>query len=185
MPVSSDVTLVGIFDDPREAEEAVGDLEHVGFSSEDVEMVIRGDDAVRGGEITDAVGTKDGLEAWRGIFTGGMAGLLLGALTAFFFHGSGGNPAGRALGAVAGYGAAGMAVGGLLGAMYGLWRSEIEARTFMRRFTSGRAIVAVAVDGRVESAMDILQRHHGHDIHREPCDPLHPDQAPWRRLFKP
>src|SRR5438552_16956104 len=75
MADANHVTLIGIFDDPNEAEEAVGDLQQAGFESDDVEMVIRGEQAVMGGEITDAQGTKDGTEAWRGIFFGGLIGL--------------------------------------------------------------------------------------------------------------
>jgi hypothetical protein len=177
-------TLVGIFDDPGEAEEAVGDLHQAGFESEDVEMVIRGEDAVMGGEITDALGTKDATDVWYGIFYGGMVGLLLGALTGFIARRGVADPAGRALGAIAGYAAAGVAVGGILGAMYGLWRSEREARKFATRFASGRAIVAVPADNRAGWAEEILRRHHGHDIHCEARDPLHPEKAEWRKLFR-
>ena len=76
------------------------------------------------------------------------------------------------------------AVGGLLGAMLGLWLSEREARLYAVKFASGRAIVAVPADMRAEQAVDILRLHHRHDIHREPCDPIHPERAMWRRLFK-
>ena len=184
MTAATHTTLVGIFDDPIEAEGAVGDLQQAGYESADVEMVIRGEEAVRGGEITDALGTKDMPDAWRGIMVGGLAGMLLGALVAFAFRGSSLEMATRDLGSIAGYAGAGMAMGGLLGAMYGLWRSEREARHYARKFGSGRAIVAVPADGRAEWAVDILKRHHGHDIHQEPTDPLHPEQATWRMLFK-
>lgn len=183
MATATQATLLGIFDDPIEAEGAVEDLRQAGFDAADVEMVIRGEDAVRGGEITDALGTKDMADAWRGVLLGALAGLLFGALTGLVRNG-GFDVSGREMGAIAGYAGAGAAVGGLLGAMYGLWRSEREARMYARKFASGRAIVAVPVDNRADWAVDIFQRHHGHDIHREPCDPLHPERALWRKLLK-
>jgi hypothetical protein len=183
MAAQLDATLIGIFDDPIEAEEAVVDLRQAGYETKDVEMVIRGEDAVSGGEITDAVGVKDAHDALRGALVFGMMGLLFGALSGLVFHRTGIRFSVHDLGGIAGYAVAGVAVGGLLGAMFGLWRSEREARRFSHKFTSGRAIVAVPADTRVDWATEILRRHHGHDIHREPHDPLHPEQAEWRKLF--
>src|SRR5688572_20299445 len=59
MDENPNTVVVGIFDDRYQAEQAVDELEQSGYSHSDVGFAIRGNDAVEGGMITDAMGTKD------------------------------------------------------------------------------------------------------------------------------
>src|SRR5215207_10002531 len=79
-PMEGTTVVVGIFDDRYEAEQALDDLVQAGFSRGDIGFAIRGHDAVEGGMITDAGGTKDGTGALAGITAGAVAGGVLGAL---------------------------------------------------------------------------------------------------------
>jgi len=78
--MDANTVVVGSFDDRYQAEEAVDELEHSGFTHHEVGFAIRGQDAAEGGMITDAVGTKDGTGAVAGAATGAVAGGILGAL---------------------------------------------------------------------------------------------------------
>jgi hypothetical protein len=68
------------------------------------------------------------------------------------------------LASVLGFGAAGVATGGILGAMVGLGISEEEARVYEEEFSAGRAIVTVHAGQRVPEARRILGRHGAHDV---------------------
>jgi len=165
--VPSRSVLIALYDDRTAAERAVDELEQAGFSSEDAGMAIRGSDAVRGGMIVDAQGTKDGSGLAAGAATGGLVGGILGALASLAIPGVGPVIAGGVLATALGFGAAGAMTGGLLGAMAGLGVSEDEAKQYEREFNSGRAIVMVRPRGREEIAAAILRRHGGYDLQRE------------------
>jgi hypothetical protein len=163
--------LVAIFDDRLEAERAVRDLEFAGFTDRQIGYVIRGKEAVAGGMITDASGTKDGRGAVVGAVTGGLAGGALAAsVTALLVPGVGPVVAAGALAMFLGYAGAGAAVGGILGAMMGLGVSEEEATHYEKLFKEGKAIVAVK--GSTPIAADILARHGGYHMHQEARSPI-------------
>lgn len=108
---------------------------------------------------------------------GGVAGGLLGAAAVFVIPGVGPLLAVGVLASVLGFGAAGVATGGILGAMVGLGISEREAQVYEREFNAGRAIVTVRAGQRVSEARGILGRHGADNILTEPTDPLHPVSA--------
>ena len=64
--------LIAAYEDRNAAEEAVDELEQSGFSTDEVGLVIRGSDAVRGGMISDASATKDGKGALTGTIKEGV-----------------------------------------------------------------------------------------------------------------
>src|SRR5437763_13886542 len=72
--MSNEQWLVGVFDDRHEAETAVDELEQAGFKHDQLGFAIRGSDAVSGGMITDAEGTKDGIGAATGLAAGAITG---------------------------------------------------------------------------------------------------------------
>jgi hypothetical protein len=157
--------LVGVFNDRYQAEKAVDDLEQGGFGRDQIGFALRGPDAVSGGVITDAVGSKDAEGAVTGAVTGGIVGGLLGAAVALAIPGVGPLLAGGILATALGYGAAGVAVGGLLGAMTGAGLSEDEARFYEAQFNEGRALVTVRAGAREAEATEIIRRHGGYDMH--------------------
>ena len=167
MTTATRTLLVGIFGDRMEAERAVDDLEQAGFGTNEIGFALRGADVTRGGTVTDAVGTKDDVGAATGAVTGGMVGGLLGAAAAMLIPGVGPVLAGGILATSIGYAAAGVAVGGILGAMTGAGLSEEEARYYNQAFSEGRAIVTVRSGDRDDEALAILRRHGGYDMHTD------------------
>ena len=164
--------LVGVFDDRSAAEQAVDALHRAGFAHDQVGFAIRGTDAIRGGMIVDAIGTKDGKGAAAGAVTGGMIGGVLAAAVSLLIPGIGPIVAGGVLAAFFGGAIAGTAVGGILGAMAGLGVSEEEAKFYENEFNEGRAIVAVKAEDRTGHATQILLEHGGKHVHMEPRSPV-------------
>jgi hypothetical protein len=166
--------VVAVFDDRFAAEEAVEALQEAGFSSDRIGYVIRGSDAVAGGMLTDSVGAKDGRGAAAGIVAGGMAGGVIAAAVAILLPGVGtvAAVAGGILSAFFGGTVAGMAVGGILGALTGLGISENEARLYEQKFHEGKAIVAVRAGARAGDASQLLARHGGYHVHSEGVSPI-------------
>src|SRR5206468_5446082 len=97
--------LVSVFDDRMQAEAAVDELETSGFTHEDIGFALRGSDVVRGGMVTDAVGTKDDTGAAAGAMTGGVVGGIFGAAMAMVLPGIGPILAGGILATSIGYAA--------------------------------------------------------------------------------
>jgi len=163
--------VVGIFDDRYQAEQAVDDLEQAGFSHHDVGFAIRGHDAVEGGMITDAVGTKDAVGAVAGAATGAVAGGILGALASLIIPPLGPVILGGVLATAAGFAGAGAAVGGIVGAMTGLGISQEEALYYDEHFKAGKAIITVKAAGEAADKAVALIRKHGGFTRRDEIPP--------------
>lgn len=158
-------TLIAVFDDRLQAEQALRDLEAAGFKDDQLGFAIRGSEAARGGMITDAVGTKDGRGAVVGAATGAVVGGLLGAAAAVLLPGIGPVIVAGIFTSAFGGAVAGTAVGGILGAMKGLDISQEEAEFYEHSFRAGKAIVAVRAGDRCRDAEEIFRRHHGYNLH--------------------
>jgi hypothetical protein len=159
--MEGNTVVVGIFDDRYQAEQAVDDLEHSGFSHHDVGFAIRGHDVAEGGMITDAVGTKDAKGAIAGAATGAVAGGILGALASLIIPPLGPVLVGGMLATALGFAGAGAAVGGIVGAMTGLGISQEEALYYDEHFRAGKAIVTVNAGDFADKAVAIIRRHGG------------------------
>jgi hypothetical protein len=156
--------LVGIFNDRYQAELAYDELKQAGFATEDLGFALRGSDAIEGGMITDALGTKDGEGAAVGAATGAVAGGVFGAIAAMLVPGIGPVLSAGILWTAMGFGAAGAAVGGLVGAMTGLGISEDEAVYYEQEFNSGKALIAVRTGMVTDQALEIIRRHGGYFV---------------------
>jgi hypothetical protein len=174
MTTSNGSTLVGIFQSRYEAELALDELRQAGFDNKDLGFAIRGDDSGSAGMITDSLLTKDGHGAAKGMLAGGIAGSLVGAAAVLVLPGIGPILSMGVLASALGFGAAGVATGGIIGAMSGLGISEDEARVYEKEFHAGRAIVVVHARGRGSEAFGILGKHGALNIDSETSDPLHP-----------
>jgi hypothetical protein len=159
--MEGETVVVGTFDDRYEAEQAVDELVQAGFSAGDVGFAIRGHDAVEGGMITDAVGTKDGTGALAGITAGVVAGGVLGALASLIIPPLGPVLLGGMLATAAGFAGAGAAVGGIIGAMTGLGISQDEAAFYEEQFNAGKAIVTVRAGEEADEAVAVIRKHGG------------------------
>lgn len=163
--------VVAAFNDRDTAEYALDALRQAGFHHDDLGFAIRGDDAIRGGMLTDAEGAKDGKGAAAGMVTGGIIGGVIAAVVALI-PGFGPVVAGGVLASFFGGAIAGTAVGGILGAMTGLGISEQEAKFYQTHFNEGKAIIAVRAGTRAADARDLLTRAGGLHVHTEATSPV-------------
>lgn len=164
--------VVGVFDERVAAEYAVDALEQAGFTHDQIGFVIRGSDVSAGGMLSSADGAKDGRGAAAGIITGGIVGGVLATAAAVLIPPVGIAIAGGILASFFGGTIAGMAVGGILGALRGLGVSEEESKFYEQKFHEGKAIVAVKAGPRAAAAADVLSRHGGQHIHSEAQSPI-------------
>jgi hypothetical protein len=166
---ASRLILFGVFEDREEAQRALEELEQAGFTKNDVGFVLRGSDVVSGDTVSDATETKDVHRAMAGAMTGGIAGGLLGAAMAIVIPGVGPVLAVGILASAIGFGGAGVAIGGILGAMAGDELSDEEAKFYEKHFNDGRALVIVRAPAREAQAAAIIHRHGGYDMHSCPA----------------
>jgi len=172
MAATDSPALIAVFDSRDEAELAVDDLREAGFRDDQIGFALRGGDAVSGGMITDAEGTKDAKGAIEGAAAGAAIGAGFGALVTLLIPGVGPVLAAGILTTALGYAGAGAAIGGIYGAMKGLGVSEEEAQRYEQQFNAGKAIVAVKAGPRLPDAVGIFRRHGGFDLHQEAHNPV-------------
>ncbi|MCL5091072.1 MAG: DUF3341 domain-containing protein [Patescibacteria group bacterium] len=163
--------LLGIFADPRQADEAVNELRDTGFRQEDISVIMREGKVVavpeggRGAEI--ARDTVTGVTTGGAI--GGVAGLIIG-IAAITIPGIGGllvaGPLAIALGlgeigATTFAGAVtGAAAGGLIGALVGVGVPEKKAKIYEEAIRKGQILLSVTTTAENEAiAKDIIEKH--------------------------
>jgi len=165
-------TVVGVFENRTQAEQAVAELKRVGFADDDIAVVMKHEgqattvnvsdpDKARAARVSGETQAEEGATA--GAVTGGVVGGLLAVAAPLLIPGIGpvlslGTLAGAIFGAVAG--AAG---GGVIGALVGLDFPEEEARFYESELKAGRILVGVKVDGRYQDAVNVLRRCGAYD----------------------
>jgi hypothetical protein len=177
--IMADKTIVALYDDYSDAQQAVRDLESAGFARDDISIVANDVDSQysRAGasdaDRTDAdrvtgdgkLGSEGaGTGATIGTVIGGGAGLLAGiGLLAI----PGVGPvvaAGPIVATITGAGV-GAAAGGLLGGLVGMGVPEEHAQAYAEGVRRGGALVTVRLDdGRVDAATGMLERHRPTDV---------------------
>jgi uncharacterized protein (TIGR02271 family) len=156
-------TAVGVFEDRRQADQAVAELRKAGFRDDQIGVAMR---HTEGSERKAKTGET---YAEEGAATGILTGLGLGALAGLGVL-SGVIPVigpaivGGTLGVILSNAAAGAAVAGLAGILIGYGIPEQEAHYYHGEFESGRTIVTVQANGRYDEACSILRRHSGYDM---------------------
>jgi hypothetical protein len=150
-------TVVGAFDDPGQARQAVEDLRRAGFREDQIGVLARE-------ETLQAPPRETGSLVGEGAIAGAVAGAAGGALWAVgtavaLLPPIGPVVAGGLLAAVLASAAGGAAVTGLVGALIGLGIPEEEARHYESEFQGGRALVTVGAEGRADEAYAILHYH--------------------------
>lgn len=153
-------TVVGLFERPEPAEQAVRALKVGGFADEDIGIVMRdlsGDEALRDSMAHDEAAASG---AVAGAATGGVLGGVLGALASLLLPGVGPIVAGGVLGSALVGAGAGAATGGVIGGLLGLGVPDQDARHFDRGFRAGGVIVTVRTEpDRADTASRLLSRH--------------------------
>jgi len=162
MQTSQRNTVVGVFEDRRQAQLAIEELKRAGFTDAQIGVISReGDDA---STTTDETGSH----VVEGAATGAAAGAGVGALWALgiaagMLPAIGPVIAGGLLTAVLASAAGGAAVAGIVGALIGMGIPEDEAQYYEDEFMQGRTLVTVSAGNRVNDVKTIIQRHGGYD----------------------
>lgn len=159
-------TIVGVFRDKAQAEQAVDALEKAGLTEQQIGFVRRGEkspinDASMAPGVNKAVGDTSGkTNIAAGVAGGGVLGGIAGAALALLIPGVGPAVAGGILAATLGGVAIGGAAGGLVGMLTYIGVPEKEAFSYQREFDMGHTIVTVRTTNQQREAMDILH-HYG------------------------
>jgi len=159
-------TVVGVYDGPSHAEQALNGLKDAGFTPEQVSVVARDkQDVKQMADNTDMAGEGAATGAVTGGVLGGLAGFLVG-ISALVIPGIG--PivgTGILVSTLAGAGI-GAATGGLVGALAGQGVPEEDARGYERHVSEGRTLVTVGAttDQLASEAERILHANGGTDV---------------------
>jgi uncharacterized protein (TIGR02271 family) len=159
-------TVVGVFEDRRQADTAIRELRQAGFREDQIGVAGRQAE----GETPEATTAEPGTHWETGAVTGALAGAGLGGLVglgiiAGIIPAIGPVIAGGTLAAILANVAGGAALGGLVGALVGAGIPEEEARYYQSELEAGRTLVTVKADGRYDEASSILHRHGAYDMH--------------------
>ncbi|HWE38109.1 MAG TPA: YsnF/AvaK domain-containing protein [Isosphaeraceae bacterium] len=161
-------TVVGVFEDARQADRAVIELRQAGFRDDQIGVAARHDPgtAVAEGDTAEyEQGTHVGSGALTGALTGaGLGGLVGLGVVAGIIPVLGPVIAGGTLAAILANAAGGLAIGGLAGALIGAGIPEEEAHYYHSEFEAGRTIVTVHTGDRAGEATTILRRHGAYDM---------------------
>jgi hypothetical protein len=155
MTTKPQTAAIGIFSDPRRAQDAVLALKRAGFRDDQIGVLSPNatEDAPGGG--THAVeGAAVGVAAGAGVGALWALGIAAGVLP-----GIGPVIAGGLLASVLASAAGGAAIAGVVGALVGLGIPEEEAGYYEGELGAGRTLVAVQAEGRATEAWSILRGH--------------------------
>lgn len=169
MVAKSHSTVVGVFTDHEQAQQAVRELKRLGFLENQIGVARRGTDESRtvptaavddaSDESYASEGTAAGLATGAGVGALWGLGILAGVLPAI-----GPAIAGGTLAAILSSAAAGAVAAGLGGALVGLGLSKDEADYYNTEFEAGRTVITVSAAGREDEAETVLRRFGSYDI---------------------
>lgn len=167
-------TIIGVFINKIDAEEAIAELEVHGFNPRDMSIVMK--DARTGEEIEQNTGANMAGGAVTGVTTGGVIGGLAGLLVgigAITIPGIGGlfiaGPLASALGltgvaATTVSGAAtGALAGGIIGALMGLGIPEDQAKEYEESIREGAILLAIPATSSNQNIVYEIIESHGAD----------------------
>jgi uncharacterized protein (TIGR02271 family) len=156
-PGTHDRTVVGIFADRSDAEDAIRGLKEARFTDSQVGVAILDKDQQR--QLIEDTGSTAAEAAATGAISGGLVGGLIGLLGSLLIPGVGPIVVGGVLASTLAGAGIGAATGGIIGALMGLGVPEEDAQHFNRGLESGSVLVTVDAGDRIPEALDILERH--------------------------
>ena len=157
-------TVVAVFDDRDDAQDAINALRDAGFAADDISILARDRDTA--GRLAEDTGTEAAAGAATGALAGGLLGGVAGWLVgigALAIPGVGPIIAAGPIAAALGGAALGAATGGIIGALTGAGVPEDEARYYDEEFRRGGIVVTAQARGRYDEARSILREHGGRD----------------------
>jgi hypothetical protein len=149
--------VVGVFEQPAQAERAVEALWEAGFAQDRIDMATREQGVVKGTSRL-AIQKDAASGAVTGAIAGASAGAIAGAIAFLLIPGLGTVIGGGLLAGILGGAALGAAGGTFLGPFLALEMSEEEARHYSRQIEEGRTLVLVQTNTRREEARAILRK---------------------------
>lgn len=161
-------TVVGVFEDPRQAQQAIIELRRAGFREDEIGLVTPSTGHDRSDEAVETPADESGRHVETGAVTGAVAGAGAGALWALGIVAGvlpplGPVVAGGILASILASAAGTAVAGGIVGALIGLGVPEEEAHYYEGEFKSGRTIVTVQTAAHADEARSILQRFGAYD----------------------
>lgn len=150
-------TIVGVFENQQQAQQAVNDLRKQGYSDDQIGVVSHNRE-----QGSTATGSGTGAEegAAIGAATGAGVGALWGlGILAGVLPGIGPAIAGGTLGILLSSAAAGAATAGIGGALMGLGVSDEDASYYENEFKSGRTIVTVRGGPKGGNAQNVFNQY--------------------------
>jgi len=156
-------TVVGVFENPTDAEEAINGLKMAGFTPDSISVVAKDRTVQR--DLNEVSGNEAGQGALLGSLGGGTLGAVLGWMLAggtALIPGVGPVIAAGVFGATVGGALIGGTLGGITGALAGAGIPEDEASEYSEHVKSGNSLVtAHAANGQLlEAANDVFDRSH-------------------------
>ena len=151
-------TVVGLFTDRSDAEQAIRDLKDAGFSEQQIGVATQDREAQR--RLMEDTGSTAAEGAATGALSGGVVGGLIGLLGSLLIPGVGPIVVGGVLASTLTGVGIGAATGGIIGALMGMGVPESDAQHFDLGLRSGATIVSVDAGDRIPDALAVLQRHH-------------------------
>lgn len=153
-------TVVGLFDDKRQAEKAVDEIKNSGIRENKISIVGK-EDQLRGNEREgDMPGAKMSRGASTGGTLGGLAGLIAGA-GALAIPGIGPIVAAGPIAA----GLSGVAAGGLVGGLVDLGIPRDRGEFYEKELKRGSLFAAVETDeGSVDNVSSIMRKNGARDV---------------------
>lgn len=162
--------ITGMFRNRADAERAVADLQSLGYTQNDISVMMN--DATRTREFAADTGTKAAEGAGVGAGIGGTLGAIVAALTAtgaVVATGGVAAPlvAGPLAAALAGAGAGGL-TGGLIGGLIGAGIPEERARQYETDLSAGGILVGVNADSvNASRVRQVLEAEGAIDVQRQ------------------
>lgn len=166
-------TIIGVFDERENAENAIRDLEENDFDPKTISIVMKDQGEAKNMAKETGVSVSSG--AATGITTGAVIGGLAGLIGAFVIPGLGafliGGPIAATLGltgataATVSGAATGAVAGGLIGALTSLGVSREDAEEYQERINTGGILLAIpATDRTVDEVEEILHTYHAANV---------------------
>jgi len=162
-------TVVGVFTDQSDAQDALNELKSAGFTPDQVSVVAKDTretkTMVEGSDLEGAETSGMGAGALLGGLTGGIAGWLVG-IGALAIPGIGPIVAAGALATTLGGAAVGAVAGGLIGALVDAGIPEEDARAYETHVREGRILITAQATtaAQAQSARDAFDRFGGADV---------------------
>jgi stress response protein YsnF len=166
-------TVIGIFDNYSQAQEAIDRMIDDGIDRDRISLVTRDSDENKGRDASEERSSGAAKGAGMGAAVGGVGGLIAG-IAGLAIPGLGpilaAGPIAAAIGGALGGAGLGAAAGGLIGALTDMGVPEEEARHYESQIREGKVLVAVRADNdeEAERAANIMEIEGAEDVEGRP-----------------